>query len=546
MFYSYYLYQFGDLQPFTRASLQTVNTGNVKTVLDDSLFSDGTARVNFLNRDRKNDYIIKTAIQIDKFNDDIQKIKKLVYNKPQKIFFVGFDTRPDAAVPVKFFWNYATGFNFPDKLSAEEELGRDTKIINIEFRLLNPFFYECDTNDLSYVDLSSLARVKYDDTADYDTGVTYDQLEISTTKYLTDLNAAQIDTLFGLSVFKPTNKVKYVDRFFARESHPKSFNYLSTTEDFSSSAWTKTDGTVALNSGMSWTLNTDATQFTVTAAPVDASITQSGITTPRGDLVFQVALKQGSAGNASHFRLIQSNTPDGTSTGPLTAITSGVPLGQGFFLHTFIRTTSVQTNTNSVKVSFRTSGNAQPAAGSTILAKRPSLHHSLIAGSNPQYQARLASAQSNFSNFQNAFTYVLTSNNVYTTVYTNPLNLETDFENKVMVIGTTSLSLNNYFEIVNDSNNTGVRITWLENSTSPAIMLFYPHKNELYNGLTGALINVYSGQFKIETLGLGMLKFNNRKVIDPVFDNQTFDILRIRKSSSGNFPIFIKNLPTYN
>jgi hypothetical protein len=533
MFNKIFAYQYSNLDPFKRTLLTYSVDVSVKTQLDDSQFTDGSARVNGTDRDKKQDYNPQIEFLLDR-RDDFFTYKKAFLGEPDIMFFVAMD----ADGGVRVLWNYASCEGFQESYPPSESYGQHSKLINAKFRLFKPFYYEADDDDIVITNFDSVQRPKYDTTVKYDATTTYDQVEVTSTTYLRDYTMEQRRKLFYTC--RPTVKLSFKDRWFKKVKTNKTYNYLTYTEDMSNAVWVKNNVTATINGGASITGNTDATLITVATTPVDAYLSQANLISPRGQNTFSILVKQGTVGNATHIQLSQNNATDGTATGNLVAITAGVSVGDGWYRHTFSRTTTLQ-NFNTVFIRFRTSAGAQPTAGSTIFVDNPSYFCARIVSTLPNFQPVPDQYIDPYINLQNSFSYTITGNTTYYNLNSKPLNLETTMDSDKLVLRLQKLSITNYIEVYNLTNNTGLRITWKSAISSPDVMLLYTSNLELYNGVTGQLIPAYSGSYKLEPLGIGTLSFR------PLYSTGEFvDVIRVIKDTPSNYNITIKQLKTFH
>jgi hypothetical protein len=526
------IYQFGEYV-FKKGNLDNSTNIGLKNQLDDNAFMNGSSRVNGIAQDTKQDYISNVSFLLDE-DDDMFSIKKYFLSGSKKIYFLS----KDKTNKVHFYWNWATCEGFTDEIKPMENNGAFVKQLNAKFRLHNPYYYEANDDDFMYIDEQSYIENKYDTGLTYDSGKTYDSKEVSANKFLRDLTDQEKYELFW--DWNPQYKLNVIDRFFKKEPNYRYFNNIFYTEDLSNSAWVKTDLSVALNQGTSLTLNQDATKVTINSSPTFPNIKQINLSTIRGVMTLVIDVKL-DTGNLTHIVLKQNNPIDGAIDSGLMSIVSGTNLGDGWYRHKFTRTATVQTDFTGVEFQFLTSGGGAPAATSSCFIKNPILYTQSLSGSNiPTYQPVISGSQEVRINLQKAFTYTLTNNNL-TYLYSNPLNLLTNATNTKLLIRLSQLSKDEYIEIINTSTNTGFRLTWISNTASPQSMVLYTFSRELYNNITGNIIEATNSQYKLEPLKRGMLNFRGLYQ-SSIFDSDNSDFLQIQKKTASNFAIAIKNI----
>lgn len=562
MFNKIKLYSFGDYI-FKRVEYDTSVDISVNTQLNSSPLLDGSIRSNSFSRDTKEDYIMDVDFLVDD-TDDLLYLKSLFFGEPQKIFFVSEDT----AGNIKFYFNYGSCLSLVESNSSDEPRGQNEQILTASFRLMSPFYFLADDDNLITYDLETLKSLNplvYNDGSTFNSGLVYNQTEIQARNYISSLSTETKKSLFGFENCKPKNFLDYKDNFFKKESSSYYFNYLKRTTDLTDysfvadpkNVWLSLAGniTVNLNQSLSYTNNIDCSELVCTGAT--PTIRQDNIIIPTGayDVTYSILIKSGTVGNATHFILESDNSIDGVQSSPLTAITSGQLIttnfiNSGLYRHTFTFSKSASALNNDFILKLKTSGGTDPTVNSNVFVKDPSVYIEDIQGVNPTYQPIVNQPVLNF-NSQNSFTYTLeASDTTSPLLYTLPINLNTGFTSKSVIIEFETLSQNESISIRNVTNNTGVKITWLNpiDSGDPTF-LYLPDR--VLSNIQG-IINPFTGKYKIESLGSGMLNFRALRSCEnaPInnLNNLTnqikSDLIQIEKKAVGSKTIIIKTLPT--
>jgi hypothetical protein len=141
-----FLYQFGKYL-FNRENLDCSISVNSRSQIEDSAFGDGGVRVNGVKRDFKGDYILTCNFE-GKANDDYDLFAFFVLNEPQQIFFTSISADIHGVETVKVFWNYASYQSTEQSSNSDENT--DQANYQVKFRMFSPYFYEC-TKDVDLI-----------------------------------------------------------------------------------------------------------------------------------------------------------------------------------------------------------------------------------------------------------------------------------------------------------------------------------------------------------------------------------------------------------
>jgi hypothetical protein len=524
-----YPYQFANLPPFKRLDMDWNYEIGYKTQFDDNSFGNGTTRSNGDTANFRSDYILPVTFI---FQDDqtFNQLLKYADGKQYILYFV----RQDENGNITFQYNIAEILGVPRSWTQNEPYGPNAKLCSCKFRLATPRRIACD-NDLKYIDYTNAKEYRYDTGLTYDSGLIYDAFELTSEFFVSSLSNEQKLAYFGVSNPLPTVKLAYPNKWLKRETTGRVLNNFLQTEDFSSNIWAKTNCTVNLNSNFGTSGNIDATLLTTSAGL--PSISQSNIVIANNSIKASINVKIIS-GNVTHVRCIATNTTDGSLNSSQVAIVNSTSLGNSWYNLSFSFTTT-QDNGLTIKFEFSNNG-SNPTTGSTILIEHPQVFNTLVSGAKPTYMP-VINMYDDFCNFQNAFCYTLTSNDIQVSLNTSPLNLQTTIINNDLAIEFEPLNQNEWFEIINSSNNTGFRLTWL--STTPSNnCLYYPISDTIFDIQNKQVIDV--SNYRIDSLPF---KFYLSKLYPDFesFDYLTGDNLKIQKSTSQNLTILMQNLKQF-
>lgn len=160
------IYQYGDFI-FPSENFEQSSETQTKTQLDDSPFINGKIKTNQFNSDYLEDTIIKVSFSLE--NPEIlPKLKKLLYSKPQKAFFVESFEKQVFVGPNKNIKNIKTDYKIyfayvhlittPKESSSSE--GRDViDNYQLDFRLMSNFYLIQD-NRLTFIKFSEELKLR--------------------------------------------------------------------------------------------------------------------------------------------------------------------------------------------------------------------------------------------------------------------------------------------------------------------------------------------------------------------------------------------------
>lgn len=524
-----YPYQFANLPPFMRQDMDWNYEIGAKTQFDDSPFMNGTARSNGSTANLRSDYILNLTCVI---NDERTFNFYLKYAdfKQYILFFV----RQDINGRISFQYNMAEILGVPRSWTQNEPYGQNAKLCSFKFRLATPRRIVCD-NDLKYIDYTNTTEYRVDGRLTVNPSIIIGASELTSEFFVSDLTNDQKQAYFGVLNPKPIVRLTYPNKWLRKETTGRVLNNLLQTEDFSSNIWVKNNCTVTLNNSISVSGNNDATLLTTsTGLP---SINQSNIAISNNQITATLKIKPIS-GNVTHVNCVATTTADGNINSGLQQITSGQNLTNGWFLVTS-NFTITQDNGLSIKWEF-SNNTTNPTTGSSVLVHQPQVYNRLVSGSNPNYMP-VSNLYNNYCNFQNCFAYTITNNNTQITTSTLPLNLQTTIINNDLAIEFEPLNQNEWFEIINSSNNTGFRLTWLNTAPSNNC-LYYPISDTVFDIERKTVVD--STSYRIESLPF---KFYLNKIY-PDYENMetiNYDSLKLRKNTNQNFTILMQNLKQF-
>lgn len=150
-------------------------------------------------------------------------------------------------------------------------------------------------------------------------------------------------------------------------------------------------------------------------------------------------------------------------------------------------------------------------------------------------------ARENYSINTNNLLLDTTLSSASTTTTTNEALDESSGENNKYLIEIGQMAQNEEVSIKNQTNNTGIKFTWLSASPSPDPILYNSDSNRAYNS-SGSVIA--TTDLRIERLLGGYLYFNPRRTLNKAL-TLTGDQLLIEKTTGGNLTLKIEALITY-
>lgn len=401
----------------------------------------------------------------------------------------------------------------------------------------------------------------------------YDSLEVSSTRYLHEFSTTDKKRAFSCQPYHQTSergdddfmefyepvKLRHKDRFFEQVASYKFYNMLRSNFDLSSTAWVKVNCTVnpqrfdAINYP-NQDRDVDTIQYryfnelTFTTDFLNTYIQQQDLFLYREDNCIRFKMKK-YAGDVGYFRVIVNN-PDGSGEQelPITAINSGNELLNGWYEHKITFICTKETYRGLVRIQFfSTAAGDNPSQNDRVWIKDLQLYNPLFCTQDPLVANVCGNVLSPLYNGQNSFVMVASENSVDTYKTTFELNHQATATADAMIIAISQMQTNDYFELINESNQTGFRFWWVSSQDSPECMLYYPLKEEVYNAETGELISNFKSTYFLEPIETGQLKFRKLPINDKVFDINNYDMVRLTKHTFSNqsIQILIKLLNTY-
>lgn len=149
------------------------------------------------------------------------------------------------------------------------------------------------------------------------------------------------------------------------------------------------------------------------------------------------------------------------------------------------------------------------------------------------------------------------TSSIYSTeIYPNKLNLNSSSDNINVIFELEkdgvlpALAQDESIQLTNNENQSGFKITCLNNSCPSKISIFTNQSAILFNSETNRSLNIFSNNsqnWKIENIGQSshLFIFNNYNPKISNSNNQDTDNLIIRRNFTGDFKIRISNLPTF-
>lgn len=546
------IHQFGTYI-FKRLDLSVAYSRGIKTQYETGANMDGDSRKNGVTPNKSSALTMTIQFLLKESKDDLNLINKQFFSGVQKIYFV--QEYSQSPRNIRFLVNYAECLSLNQEYETNNDLGTNFKKMKAELKLLYPEFYEVQDEDLVYTDYRAYDLSRYDSGLAYDSTLQYDSEYVATRRSLNSLTLDQKISNFGVSPDndEPDLGLEWTDRFLLfNEYFNKSYNYLSFTENLSSSAWVNTNATITLNAAQYLIYNTDAIKVQASSTPATVAIQQINLSIPAGIMVWQMDVKRDPASTFTQFRaLVEWNGGASSVNGglrnfaELAQTTSGVTggtleiktLGNGWF-RVILRATGYTTQFNDVKPIFRfTSASLLDA----FFIKNICLHSETITGSNITYSPILATF-SGYTNFQKSLVYTLNNNNL-TNLYSYPLDLAGSTDNKRLRIRISSLSQNDKLTINCPETNSGLSLTWLRSTASPELVLD-TFTGALYDIATMAVIKPLDGFYTLlpNPIMLYLPSTLQTNLSIPQIDTIN---LQVSKISSNNITIAIKNYKTY-
>lgn len=511
------LHQFGSFVFNQEESSLNLNY-EYKTQLDSSIAIDGSLRNNGISQDKKNDYTLSFDVSF-KDNDDFNHFKSLINSGIQKLWIKrkNFDG-------VDLLWQWATVTRFSESFKESNDTfdGESFFTFQVEFRLLETY-WRLEKQPF-YYDFSNANLIRYDTSFDYDTGLRYDSIKANNIKFNipNDIWECESDRI----------ELQSTDYYYKLEKDPKIKNLFKFSNNLTNAIWVKNNVTIALNSGQNQNFNKTATQITVTGTNPNISQIVSSI---KGKITYQFDIKQGTVGNATHFIAEQTNATDGLLGSGLIAISSGLPVGNGFFRHKFSRVSTIQGN-NTLSLRFRTSTDTNPTVNSTILLENQ-ISYNYYYDQNFVLPADNLDSDIDFNfDSRNALSLVLNSNNIFN-INTKQWILSQNKESPLVSILINNLTVGNTISFINTTNRSGFKLTWLK--TNSGKIVIFPNQFKVYQGQN--LLNPINFDYLIENIPgykLG-LTTNYKNDYNEYISQDIVDNIQIQKNSGSDVSVLI-------
>lgn len=546
------IHQFGNYV-FGRKDISVAYSRGIKTQYETGANMDGDSRKNGITQNKDSALTMTVQFMLQDDRDDLNLINRQFFSGIQKVYFVQEYSK--SPTQVRFLVNYAECLSLNQEYETSNDKGVSFKKMKAEFKLLFPYFYEIQDEDLVYTDFRAFDQSRYDKGLVYDGTATYDSEYLATRKSLSNLTVDQKWETFGI---RPDNDLpiyglEWTDRFLIfNEYSNKTYNYLSNTENLNASSWVNTNASITQNSSQYLDYNVDSTKVQATSFPVTVAIQQTNLTVPVGVLVLQLDVKRDTASTMTQFRALiewnggASSVNSGLrSFSALSQTTSGVTggtleiksLGSSWF-RVILRATSYTTQFSDVKPIFRF---GSLALADAFFVKNVSLYNETITGANIAYNPMITT-YNGFTNLQNSLVYTLT-NNTPVNLYSYPLDLAGSEDNKRLRLRISSLSQNDILTINCSDTNSGLTLTWLSTTASPELILD-TFTGQLYDLSTMKVISSLSGFYRLvpnpTMLFLPSTLQTNRDL--PQSDVLT---LQVSKTSTNNITFALKNYKTF-
>lgn len=465
-----FLYQIGqatqDYFIFSETDYSLVMNRGLKTNLSDNVLSSGQSRARGLNANLKQDYVGNLSFSID---TEVERdwIDKIQFGQVVPAFFYKVVNQFNNTQDLIFYWQYIE-FIKPDSYSNKSvrETGTQRYRFEVEFRLLNPTFIECDS-DLRYIDLTKLAAWKhrYDSAATYDSLARYDDFIVTSYLFVNALLNQDRLSIFKNCTGDQNYPLYLVDKIYQNSPEQWNPNLLQATENLNNATYWNGATLTSITRTTDVYGRVDAWLLNFGAANREFSQKREGILV--GDTVSLSLKLKGTLGQTINLGLFEHNYYTSTDLTPhLETITL---TGQW---QTYQKTYPI-TNSNCSQVRW-VINTSSGATASTVAVHEPMLNFGrqvLPYGSNTNYPL-------GDLNTSNCLNILLTNNNPLMTT-TSPISQNCNNRVEVMV-KIDGLVLGEAWELYNADNNSSTRLTWTNPTAAAAI---------IYNSLTGLVFN---------------------------------------------------------
>lgn len=175
MFGDKILYQIGNADEdyflFPKTENTIINVPALKTTYEQSNLFNGEARINVGQKNKKGAYNIVIEFLWDEMQDyNLDYLNKVFYTKPKIVFFYSKDKDNNPT----FYYNYADVIKPPQQvIKVREELGTRYRVINVELKLVSPYFYKTDSSLKFYDNVSFMGAPYWGDGVTYWGGTSY-------------------------------------------------------------------------------------------------------------------------------------------------------------------------------------------------------------------------------------------------------------------------------------------------------------------------------------------------------------------------------------
>ena len=213
-----------DYYIFQRTNFSSQNDYGLKLNKQTSNLFEGEAKTTPLKRNLKGVYNYNVTFNADtSYETEQMRFLQKVFNQDDTLnFFYSFDDKDG----LKIYYNLAQitkpiGQRFTESTESD---GTFTRNYNVNIECYEPYLFECDINDLYYVDDRTFQTtiLRYDTGLQYDQGLKYDALFVSTHKTFTGTDLKNLD--FVKNLFKVGDvtgrreySLYYKDRYFLRD-----------------------------------------------------------------------------------------------------------------------------------------------------------------------------------------------------------------------------------------------------------------------------------------------------------------------------------------
>jgi len=510
------LHQFGSFVFNQEESSLNLNYG-FKTQLDSSVAIDGSIRNNGISQDKKDDYNLSFDISFTNL-DDFNHFKSLINSGIQKLWI-----KRKVYDKIDCLWQWATVTRFSESFKESNDTFDGTSFFTfqVEFRLLETYWRL--EKEPFYFDYSNIQRNQYDKGLKFDAGNKYDSHIAGAINYnIPDIWECESNKI----------ELQNFDYYYNLEKNPQIKNLLSFSNNFTNAVWVKNNISISLNSVNDQNFNLLSPNITVAGSNPNLSQIVSSI---KDKITYQFDIKQGTVGNATHFIIDQTNATDGLASSGLIAISSGLPVGNGFYRHSFSRISTIDTN-NTLSIRFRTSTNTDPSINSTISVNN-NIAYNYYQNNNIVLPAHNLDNQTDLNfDSRNALSLVLNSNNIFY-ANTNQFLVSQNKTSPLVSILINNLASGDTISLINQSNRSGFKLTWLNGNSGKIIV--YPNQFKVYQN--NNLLNPINLDYKIENItgfNLG-LTFNSKSDYNTTISQDIIDRLQIQKTSGSDISILI-------